>query len=74
MAVKVAEQSYREWCRRFSYYQHTRGTAAHIMPLMEFIQALGVMKKLVVIRRFTLPNKSLGSVFCIVRDHGMVNR
>jgi len=44
------------------------------MLLMEFIQALGVMTKLFVIRRFTLPNESRDKVVNIMIDHGLVNR
>jgi hypothetical protein len=44
------------------------------MLLMEFIQALGVMTKLFVIRRFTLSNKSRDRVVSTVIDHGLVNR
>jgi len=44
------------------------------MLLMEFIQALGVMTKLFVIRRFTLPDKSWDRVVSILIDHGLVNR
>lgn len=41
---------------------------------MEFIQALGVMTKLFVTLRFTLPNKSRDRVISIVIDHGLVKR
>jgi hypothetical protein len=44
------------------------------MLLVEFIQALGVMTKLFVISRFTLPNKSRDRLVGIVIDHGLVNR
>jgi len=44
------------------------------MHLMEFIEALGVMTKLCVVRRFTLPNKSRDRVVSILIDHGLVNR
>jgi len=44
------------------------------MLLVEFIQALGVMTKLCVISRFTLPNKSRDRLVGIVIDHGLVNR
>jgi len=41
---------------------------------MEFIEALGVMTKLFVIGRFTLPNKSRDRVVSTLVDHGLVNR
>jgi hypothetical protein len=44
------------------------------MLLMEFIRALGVMTQLAVVRRFILPNKSMGGVDSIVIDHWLVNR
>jgi len=44
------------------------------MFLMKFIEALGVMTKLFVIRRFTLPNKSRDRVVSKLIDHGLVNR
>jgi hypothetical protein len=44
------------------------------MLLMGFIQAFGVMTKLFVIRRFTLPNESRDKVVNIVIDQGLVNR
>jgi hypothetical protein len=44
------------------------------MLLMEFIRALGVMTELVVVRRFTVPNKSPDRAVSTAIDHGLVNR